>query len=104
MIRNALSATVLFAFVFMVNTSAALAADGGDPKSIGDNIKGIVMPNAKALWLICLIGGVLGMAFSRRASKAGGIAIMLVVSGIAIYNPVGVGSMMKGVADSVLPG
>jgi hypothetical protein len=44
------------------------------------------------------------MAFSRRASKAGGIAIMLVVSGIAIYNPVGVGSMMKGVADSVLPG
>jgi hypothetical protein len=105
MIRNALSTVAVFVLVLTVNASAALAADepaAPDPTGIGDNIKDIVLPNAKAFWIVCLIGGVLGMAFSRRASRAGGIAVMLIISGIAIYNPSGVGSMMKGFADQVL--
>lgn len=93
-------AAVVSVCVLLVNASAALAA-GSDPTKIGDNAKGIVEPNAKSFWWICLVAGLLGMAASRKASRAGGIAVMLLLSGIVIYNPGGAGSFMQGVADKI---
>lgn len=101
MITRAVSVAVVVACTFAVNTAVALGASG-DATKIGDNAKDIVLPNAKAFWWICLVVGVLGMAASRKASRAGGIAIMLLISGVVIYNPAGVASFMQSTANRLL--
>lgn len=99
----------LSALLFVANTAVALAAAkqtpgaaGGDPSKVGDAVKSIVSPNAKALWWVALVGGLLFMAFSRRASRAAGAAGILLVSGIAIFNPAGVATMISNVAQKVV--
>lgn len=101
MISRALSVVTVATLAFVINSAAALA-EGTDPKDVGNNVKDIITPNAKAFWWVALVGGLLGMAFTRKASRAGGIAAMLLVSGIAIYNPAGVGSFMKNLADQIV--
>lgn len=100
MISRAFSAICLATLALSINASAALAA-GSDPTQVGENVKDIVSPNAKAFWWLCLVGGLLGMACTRKASRAGGIAVILLISGIAIYNPGGTGSFMQGVSSKV---
>lgn len=95
-----LSAAFVFAAGFLVNASAALAAS--DPTKIGDNIKGLVEPNAKSIWYVLLIVGVIGLALTRRGSKAVGAIGVIVVSGIAIFNPIGVSEMMQAIANRVV--
>lgn len=88
---------------FSISAAAALAQDkGSDPTQVGNNVKDIVSPNAKAFWWVFLVIGLLGMAATRKASRAGGIGALLLISGIAIYNPGGVGNFMQGIATSVL--
>src|SRR5436853_1920630 len=105
--RRTLSSAAIAAFVMFVNVSAALAQGTGggsggsscsgnhDPGKIGECAKGIVSSNAKAIWWILLVVGVLSMIASRKAGRAVATGVLLVVSGIAIYNPAGVGSMMS---------
>jgi hypothetical protein len=95
----------------LVNTASAGAAaaatptpsGGADPTQIGNNLKSVVSPNAKAFWWVLLVCGVLFMAASRKAGRAAATGVALVISGIVIYNPGGVGSMMQGFADKILP-
>ena len=102
MISKPLRIAAVAAFVFVANASVALAATAGDPTKVGDNVKDIVSPNAKAFWWVALVVGALGATFKRKASSAGAIGIALLVSGIVIYNPAGVGSMMQGLADKIV--
>lgn len=103
MVSRAFSVVVLATCAFAINGAAALAqGKGTDPGKIGDNIKDdIVSPNAKAFWWIILICGLIGMAASRKRSQAGGIAVFLILAGIAIYNPGGVGNFMQGISTRV---
>lgn len=102
MIRNALSATVLFAFVFMVNTSAALAAASGtDPVEIAKNTQNVFEPIAKVVWWIMVVTTLLFLRASRKSSSAGGMLGGLAVAGICLYNPAGLGSSMQGFANSI---
>lgn len=103
MIKRFASATAVAIGALLVNSAAALAASA-DPEKVGENVQKIVEPNAKAIWWLCLVGGLIGMAASRRASRAGGIALMLIVAGVAIYNPGGAGSFMNSIASKILPG
>jgi ribulose 1,5-bisphosphate synthetase/thiazole synthase len=100
-LRNALSSALLASFVLSVNASAALA-QGSDPTKVGDNAKDIILPNAKAIWWICLVCGLLYAAASRKAGRAGGIIGGLLLSGIVIYNPGGVASFMQGIANQIV--
>jgi hypothetical protein len=103
MIQRSVSALIVAVSTLAINASSAFAqkAGGSDPTKIGENVKSIVTPNAKAFWWIFLVGGLLFMAASRKAGRAVGMGILLLVSGIAIWNPVGVTSMMSGFADRV---
>jgi hypothetical protein len=83
-------------------TAAATPTPGPDPSKIGDNVKGIVEPNAKSFWWVALVVGLLFMAATRKGSRAGGMAAALVISGIVIYNPLGAASMMQGFAERVI--
>jgi hypothetical protein len=104
--RRTLSAAALAAFVMLANASAALAAGGSngcgshDPGKIGDCAKGIFSSNAKAFWWILLVAGLLFMAASRRAGRAVATGVVLLISGIAIYNPAGIGQMMSNLAGN----
>lgn len=100
MIRFYVAAAVT-ACAFSINAAAALAA-GSDPTKIGDNAKDVVWPNAKAFWWIFLLLGVLRVVATRKRSEAGGVFIALLVAGIVIYNPAGVGSSMQGLADKIV--
>lgn len=104
MISRAAVALSVATCAMLINVTAALAApdEGSDPTKIGDNAKDVVLPNAKAFWWICLVVGLLGMAATRKASRAGGIAAMLVISGIAIFNPAGAASTMQGLAGRII--
>jgi hypothetical protein len=105
MYRRALSTAALTAFVVISNSAAALAADcntNHDVTKIGDCAKGIVSSNAKAVWWILLVVGVLSALTSRRAGRAVASIGLIIVSGIAIYNPNGVGQMMSNFAGSLV--
>lgn len=103
MITKALFAVSATLTLLMFNVADSFAqGKGSDPSKVGDNIKDIFSPNAKALWWVALAGGLLFMAFSRKASRVGGIAILLVAAGVAIYNPAGVASFMQSLADRVI--
>jgi hypothetical protein len=96
------SAFVALAAALVNSAHASAAADAGaDPTKIGDNLKGIVSPNAKAFWWVLLVCGVLFMAASRKAGRAAATGVALVVSGVVIYNPAGVAGMMQGFADKI---
>lgn len=94
--------------VLLVNSASALAAAPAkptptdDPTKIGENVKSVFAPNAKAFWWVLLVAGLLFMAASRKAGRAVATGVLLVISGIAIYNPEGVGSMMAGLADKIV--
>lgn len=103
----------LSAVLWAAAAPVALAAQGsggggggscakGDVSKIGDCTKGIVSPNAKAFWWICLVIGLLFMAGSRKASRAGGIAAVLIISGVAVFNPAGVGTAMQNFAGKII--
>lgn len=95
-----LSSTFVALAAALVDSAIASAA-GSDPTKIGDNLKGIVSPNAKAIWWVLLVCGVLFMAASRKAGRAAATGVALVVSGVVIYNPAGVAGMMQGFADKI---
>lgn len=102
--RRTVSTAALAAFVMFANAATALAAPNGcgthDPSKIGDCAKGIFSINAKAFWWILLVAGLLFMAASRRAGRAVATGIVLLISGIAIYNPGGIGQMMTNLAGN----
>lgn len=100
--RRTLSAAVVGLVVLLVDAAGAYAADKADPSKIGDNVKDVFAPNAKAFWWILLVGGLLFMAGSRKAGRAVATGVLLIISGIAIYNPAGVGAMMAGLADKIV--
>ena len=100
--RSSLGVAFVALYVFFAGAAVASAADTADPTKIGDNVKGILEPNAKAGWWILLVGGLLFMAATRKAGRAAGTAIFLVASGVAIWNPLGVVSLMQGFADRVI--
>jgi hypothetical protein len=115
--RRTLSTAALAVFVILTNAAVAMAASSGngsggsekcatdtnhDPTQIGHNLQCIAQPNAKGFWWCGLIGGLLVMVFSRKASRAAGGLAVLVVSGIAIWNPVGVGAMMSNLAGKLI--
>lgn len=102
--RRTLSSAALAVFVVLANAATALAASDGcgshDPNKIGDCAKGIFSSNAKAFWWILLVAGLLFMAASRKAGRSVATGVILVISGIAIYNPAGVGAMMSNLAGN----
>lgn len=103
--RRTLSSAALAALVMLANAATAMAAgsDGcgsHDPNKIGDCAKGIFSSNAKAFWWILLVAGLLFMAASRKAGRAVATGVVLLISGIAIYNPAGVGAMMSNLAGN----
>lgn len=105
--RRTPSSAVIAVLVILTNASVALAAapaktGSGDPTQIGDNVKAIVSPNAKAFWWVFLVVGLLFMAASRKAGRAVATGIILVVSGVVIWNPAGATSMIAGLGDRIL--
>lgn len=108
--RRTASTTALTVLVVLMNVATALAAgdkaticsDNHDASKVGECAKGIFAPNAKAFWWILLVAGLLFMAASRKAGRAVATGVILVVSGIAIYNPGGVGEMMSNLANSIV--
>jgi hypothetical protein len=102
MIRNALSAASIAVFSLFFWATEALAAGGSDPTQVGKNLEDLVTPNAKSFWWIVLVVGALALAFSKKASTLVSFLIFMGVAGIVLYNPAGVASFMRGVADSVI--
>jgi hypothetical protein len=100
-VRRSIPVAVLSALLWVAAAPAAMAA-GGDPSKVGDNVKSIVTPNVKAFWWVALVCGLVFMAISRKASRAGGVAVILIISGIAIWNPGGVTNMMSNFAQKVV--
>lgn len=107
--RRTISTAALAAFVMLANSATTLAATSQsngcgshDPNRIGDCAKGIFSSNAKAFWWILLVAGLLFMAASRKAGRAVATGVVLVISGVAIYNPAGVGSMMSNLASALV--
>lgn len=113
--RRTLSAAAIAAFVMLANAATAMAAgqSGGSTSSAGCNAdhdvdkigncaQKVVSSNAKAFWIILLIVGLLIAASSRKTSRAVAGVGILIISGIAIWNPVGVGAMMSSLAGSVV--
>lgn len=102
MIRKLCLTAAMTAAALIIRVSAAFSAQSSDPTKIGENAKNIVEPNAKSFWWILLIGGLLYMASTRKGSRAAAMGVTLLISGIAIWNPAGVTSMMQGVADKIV--
>lgn len=102
--RRTGSSVALAVFMALANASTSLAAcnTNHDVEKIGNCAKGVVSSNAKAFWWILLVVGLLFMAASRKASRAIATGAVLVLSGIAIYNPAGVGEMMSNFANSLV--
>jgi hypothetical protein len=103
--RRALSTAALTAFVVLTNSAVALAAacnTNHDVTRVGDCAKGIVSANAKAIWWILLVVGVLSALTSRRAGRAVASIVLIIISGIAIYNPNGVGALMSNFAGALV--
>lgn len=106
--RRIASTVVVGLVVLFVDTAAAFGAEKAgptppaDPTKIGENVKDVFAPNAKAFWWVLLVSGLLFMAASRKAGRAVATGVLLVVSGVAIYNPGGVGAMMAGLADKIV--
>lgn len=101
-----LSVAMLSALLWAVSAQAAMAAPLAgckthDPTKLGECSKSILQPNAKGFWFFALIGGVLWIALSRKRGQAVGIALGLLISGMVIYNPGGVGTMVHNVANQV---
>jgi hypothetical protein len=99
--RRTLSATALAAFVMLVNSAAAMAADH-DPTKIGDNIKDVVAPNAKSFWWIAALGAAFAIIVARKTNRASGAMIGLVIIGVLIWNPLGVQEMMSSLSKKVI--
>ena len=99
MISRSISAAAIAAYVFLVSTATALAADAS---KVGENTKGLVWDNAKPIWWIALLLAVGRLVFSRKTSQAGGILVAVGIAGIIIYNPAGVGSFMQDIADTIV--
>jgi hypothetical protein len=98
--RNAALITFVTACTLLVGASAAWAA--GDPSKIGDNALKIVQPNVKSFWIIGLLVGVVILFITRRYNVVGPFLGLLLLAGIFIHNPGGVGQFINSVADSIL--
>jgi hypothetical protein len=101
MTRRSLSVVFLAACTILIDASAAMAA-GTDPTKVGDNIKGIIQPNAKSFWWIGLTIGMVFLMFTRKINMAGPLFGIMLVAGVIIYNPAGLGEMMSNLANRVL--
>lgn len=104
-----LSVAMLSALLWAVSAPVAMAAAPAgpagckthDPTKLGECSKSIIQPNAKGFWFVALLIGVVFVAFSRKRGQAVGIALGLLISGMVIYNPGGVGTMIHNVANQV---
>ena len=110
MAHRLVSAIAVAACMLLVNTSYALAQEKADepkppkndPTQIGENAKDLLQPNAKGLWWCALVIGLSCAAASGKRGRAASILGGLAIAGIVIYNPGGVGSFMRGVANEML--
>jgi hypothetical protein len=98
--RKFLSAALVVAATFLVNTSAAMAA--GDPTKIGENTRQLLDPNLKSFWIIGLGIGTLFLALNRKASWAGKFFGGMVLAAIVLYNPAGVVNAIQSVSNKLL--
>lgn len=101
MIKRFASAAAVAIGALLVNSAAAIAADH-DPTKIGENIKGVIEPNAKSFWWIAALGAAFAIIVARKTSRAGGAMVGLAVIGILIWNGGGVGQMMDTLAHKVI--
>jgi hypothetical protein len=89
--------------IFLVDVATSSAADAAhDPTKVGDNIKGIVMPNAKSFWILAALGAAFAIIVAKKTSRAGGVMVGLFVIGLLIWNPLGVQDMMDTLAHKAI--
>jgi hypothetical protein len=82
---------------------APALAQGGDPTKIGDNTEKIVSKNAEAFWNIGAIIVALFLVFGKpKGSLAASLLIGLVISGVIIHDPGGVGDMIQKFGNKIL--
>ena len=101
MFTKAFFATVAVIGAYLINTAAALAAQGTSPDQVAENAKGMFASPAKTIWWIFAVIIVFRLAASRNKSQAAGFLGFLALAGIAVFNPEGTENFMRGVSFGI---
>jgi hypothetical protein len=96
----ALGIVALALIALLLGAPDVLAA--GDPSKIGDNAYKVVSPNVKAFWKIGVLVGIVALFITRKYNVVGPFLGLLLLAGVIIYNPAGLGDMVDSVANKIL--